>query len=163
IYYITAESFGAARAGPHLEIFRKKGVEVLLMHDRVDEWVMANLTEFEGKKLQSVAKGDLDLGKLEDETEKKEQEKEAGEFKELTEKIGKVLGEKVKGVRVTHRLTDSPACLVADPSAMSINLELLLKQAGHKVPETKPKLEVNPQHPLVQALKYESDEKRIVD
>ena len=163
IYYITADSFGAARSSPHLEIFRKKGVEVLLMHERIDEWVMASLTEFEGKKLQSVAKGDLDLGKLEDEAEKKEQEKEAGEFKELTEKIGKVLGEKVKGVRVTHRLTDSPACLVADPSAMSTNLERLLKAAGHKVPETKPTLEVNPHHPLVQALKYESDEKRFAD
>jgi molecular chaperone HtpG len=163
IYYITADSFGAARSSPHLEIFRKKGVEVLLLHDRIDEWVMAHLTEFEGKKLLSVAKGDLDLGKLEDEAEKKEQEKEAGEFKELTEKIGKVLGEKVKEVRVTHRLTDSPACLVADPSAMSTNLERMLKAAGHKVPETKPTLEVNPHHPLVQALKYESDEKRFAD
>jgi len=163
IYYITADSFGAARTSPHLEIFRKKGVEVLLMHDRVDEWVMANLTEFEGKKLSSVAKGDLDLGKLEDEAEKKEQEKEAGEFKELTDRIAKTLGDKVKEVRVTHRLTDSPACLVADSSAMSTNLERLLKAAGHKVPETRPTLEVNPQHPLVRALKYESDDKRFAD
>ena len=163
IYYITAESFGAARASPHLEIFRKKGVEVLLMHDRIDEWVTGSLTEFEGKKLQSVAKGDLDLGKLEDEAEKKEQEKQAGEFKELTDKIAKVLGEKITRVRVTHRLTDSPACLVADPSAMSTNLERMLKAAGHKVPETKPTLEVNPRHPLVQALKHESDEKRFAD
>jgi len=163
IYYITADSFGAARSSPHLEIFRKKGVEVLLLHDRIDEWVMANLTEFDGKKLQSVAKGDLDLGKLEDEAEKKEQEKEAGEFKELTDKIGKVLGEKVKEVRVTHRLTESPACLVADPAAMSTNLERMLKAAGHKVPETKPTLEVNPHHPLVRALKDESDEKRFAD
>ncbi len=163
IYYTTADSFGAARASPHLEIFRKKGVEVLLMHDRIDEWVMAHLTEFEGKKLQSVAKGDLDLGKLQDEAEKKEQEKEAGEFRELTEKIGKVLGEKVKEVRVTRRLTDSPACLVADSSAMSTNLERLLKAAGHKVPETKPTLEVNPHHPLVRALKHDSDEKRFAD
>jgi len=124
---------------------------------------MAHLTEFEGKKLQSVAKGDLDLGKLEDETEKKEQEKEADEFKELTGKIGKALGDKVKDVRVTHRLTDSPACLVADSSAMSANLERLLKQAGHKVPETRPTLEVNPHHPLVQALKHESDDKRFAD
>jgi len=163
IYYVTADSFGTARGSPHLEIFRKKGVEVLLMHDRVDEWVMANLTEFEGKKLQSVAKGDLDLGKLEDEAERKEQEKEAGELRELTQKIGKVLGETVSGVRVTHRLTDSPACLVADPSAMSTNLERLLKAAGHKVPETRPTLEVNPHHPLVQALKTEPDEKRFAD
>ena len=163
IYYITADTFGAARSSPHLEIFRKKGVEVLLMHDRVDEWAMAHLTEFEGKKLQSVAKGDLDLGKLEDEAEKKDQEKEADEFKELTGRIGNVLGEKVKSVRVTHRLTDSPACLVADSSAMSANLERLLKQAGHKVPETRPTLEVNPRHPLVQALKHESDDKRFAD
>ncbi len=163
IYYVTADSFGAARGSPHLEIFRKKGVEVLLMHDRVDEWVMANFTEFEGKKLQSVAKGELDLGKLENEAEKKEQEKEAGEFKELTDKIVKVLGEKVKEVRVTHRLTDSPACLIADPSAMSTNLERLLRAAGQQVPENKPTLEVNPQHPLVRALKHESDEKRFAD
>jgi len=163
IYYITADSFGAARGSPHLEIFRKKGVDVLLLHDRIDEWVMANLTEFEGKTLQSVAKGDLDLGKLEDDAEKKEQEKEAGEFKVLTDKIGKVVSDKVKEVRVTHRLTASPACLVTDPSAMSTNLERLLKTAGHKVPETKPTLEVNPQHPLVRALKHESDEKRFAD
>ena len=163
IYYITADSFGAARTSPHLEIFRKKGVEVVLMHDRVDEWVMANLTEFEGKQLQSVAKGDLDLGQLEDEAEKKEQEREASEFKELTDKIGKVLGDKIKDVRVTHRLTDSPACLVADPSAMSTNLERLLKAAGQQVPATKPTLEVNPHHPLVSALKHESDDKRFAD
>ena len=163
IYYITADSFGAARSSPHLEIFRKKGVEVLLMHDRVDEWVMANLAEFEGRKLQSVAKGDLDLGKLEDEAEKEAQEKEAGELKELTDKIAKVLGEKVKQVRVTHRLTDSPACLVADSMAMSTNLERLLKAAGHKVPDTQPTLEVNPHHPLVHALKSESDAKRFAD
>ncbi|MDQ6916573.1 MAG: molecular chaperone HtpG [Pseudomonadota bacterium] len=163
IYYITADTFGAARSSPHLEIFRKKGVEVVLLHDRIDEWVMANLTEFEGKKLQSVAKGDLDLGKLEDEAEKKEHEKEAGELKGLTDKIGKVLGEKVKEVRVTHRLTGSPACLIADLSAMSTNLERLMKAAGHKVPETRPTLEVNPHHPLVRALKDESDENRFAD
>jgi molecular chaperone HtpG len=163
IYYITADSFAAANSSPHLEIFRKKGVEVLLMYDRVDEWAMSNLTEFEGKKLQSVAKGDLDLGKLQDEAEKKEQEKEAGEFKELTDKIGKTLGEKVKEVRVTHRLTSSPACLVSDQWGMSMNLERLLKAAGQKVPDSKPILEVNPHHPLVQGLKYESDERRFSD
>jgi molecular chaperone HtpG len=163
IYYIIAESFGAAKSSPHLEIFRKKGVEVLLLHDRVDEWVMANLAEFDGRNLQSVAKGDLDLGKLEDEAEKKAQEKEAGELKPLTDRIAGVLGDKVKEVRVTHRLTDSPACLVSDSMAMSANLERLLKQAGHKVPETKPTLEVNPQHPLVRALESESDAKRFAD
>jgi len=163
IYYITADSFAAARSSPHLEIFRKKGVEVLLMYDRVDEWAMSNLTEFEGKKLQSVAKGNLDLGKLQDEDEKKEQEKEAGEFKELTDRIGKVLGDKVKEVRITHRLTSSPACLVSDQWGMSMNLERLLKAAGQKVPDTKPILEVNPHHPLVQGLKYEADERRFTD
>ena len=163
IYYITADSFAAAGSSPHLEIFRKKGVEVLLMYDRVDEWAMAHFTEFEGKELQSVAKGDLDLGKLQDEAEKKEQEKEAGEFKELTEKIGKTLGDKVKEVRITYRLTASPSCLVSDPSGMSMNLERLLKAAGQKVPGSKPILEVNPQHPLVQGLKHESDEKRFAD
>jgi molecular chaperone HtpG len=163
IYYVTADTFSAAKGSPHLEIFRKKGVEVLLMYDRVDEWAMANLTEFEGKKLQSVAKGDLDLGKLQDDADKKEQEKEAGEFKDLTEKIGKTLGDKVKEVRVTHRLTASPACLVSDQWGMSTNLERLLKAAGQKIPDSKPVLEVNPHHPLVQGLKYESDETRFSD
>jgi len=163
IYYITADSFAAARNSPHLEIFRKKGVEVLLMYDRVDEWVMSNLSEHEGKKLQSVAKGGLDLGKLQDENEKKEQEKEAGEFKDLTDKIAKTLGAKVKEVRVTHRLTGSPACLVSDEWGMSMNLERLLKAAGQKVPDIKPILEINPHHPLVQGLKYESDETRFSD
>ncbi|CAG0990510.1 partial molecular chaperone HtpG, partial [Rhodocyclaceae bacterium] len=119
IYYVTAETFNAAKNSPHLEIFRKKGIEVLLLSDRVDEWVVSHLTEFEGKPLVSVAKGGLDLGALADEAEKKEQEKEAGEFKELTDKIAGSLGERVKEVRVTHRLTDSPACLVADEHGMS--------------------------------------------
>jgi molecular chaperone HtpG len=163
IYYITGDSFAAASASPHLEIFRKKGVEVLLLYDRVDEWVVANLTEFEDKQLQSVAKGDLDLGKLQDEAEKREEEKQAGEFKELTDKIAKALGDRVKDVRVTHRLTSSPACLVSDSFGMSMNLERLLKAAGQKVPHVKPILEVNPQHPLVQGLKHESDEKRLSD
>jgi molecular chaperone HtpG len=163
IYYITGDSFAAASASPHLEIFRKKGVEVLLLYDRVDEWVVANLTEYEGRTLQSVAKGDLDLGKLEDEAEKKEEEKQVGEFKEVTERIAKALGEKVKEVRVSHRLTTSPACLVSDSFGMSMNLERLLKAVGQKVPHTKPILEVNPTHPLVQGLKYESDEKRLAD
>ena len=163
IYYITADSFAAAKNSPHLEIFRKKGVEVLLMYERVDEWVMSSLSEFEGKPLQSVAKGDLDLGKLQDESEKQEQEKEAGEFKELTDKIGKTLGQKVKEVRITHRLTSSPACLVSEQWGMSMNLERLLKAAGQKAPDVKPILEVNPHHPIVQGLKYEADETRFGD
>ncbi|MEK6708234.1 MAG: molecular chaperone HtpG [Pseudomonadota bacterium] len=155
IYYVTADNLKAARNSPHLEVFRKKGIEVLLLAERVDEWLAANLTEFESKSLQSVAKGSLDLGKLEDEAEKKEQEKEAGEYKELTEKIKGVLGEQVKDVRVTLRLTESPACLVADSHDMGGNLERLLKSAGQKVNHTKPILEINPHHPMVQRLKYE--------
>jgi molecular chaperone HtpG len=157
IYYITAETFNAAKNSPHLEIFRKKGIEVLLLTDRVDEWVVSHLTEFEGKQLVSVAKGDLDLGKLEDEAEKKEAEKDAGEFKELTEKIAKALGEKVREVRVTHRLTDSPACLVADEHGMSGNLARILKAAGQQAPEAKPVLEINPKHPVVLRLRYEEN------
>jgi molecular chaperone HtpG len=161
IYFVTADSLKGARSSPHLEIFRKKGIEVLLLFDRVDEWLVAHLTEFEGKHLQSVAKGSLDLGKLEDEAEKKEQDKEAGEYKELTEKIKGILGEQVKDVRVTLRLTESPACLVADSYDMSGNLERLLKSAGQKVNHTKPILEINPYHPMIQRLKYEED--RFVD
>ena len=155
IYYVTADSLKAARSSPHLEVFRKKGIEVLLLSERVDEWLVANLTEFEGKPLQSVAKGSLDLGKLEDEAEKKEQEKEADDYKELTGKIKSALGEQVKDVRVTLRLTESPACLVADSHDMSGNLERLLKSAGQKVSPTKPILEINPYHPMIQRLKSE--------
>ena len=155
IYYVTAESFLAAKNSPHLEVFRKKGIEVLLLAERVDEWLVSNLTEFEGKPLASVARGDLDLGKLEDEAEKKEQEKQAGEYKELTEKIKGALTERVKEVRVTLRLTSSPACLVSDQYDMGGNLARILKAAGQKVPESKPIMEINPGHPLVQRLKYE--------
>ncbi|MBE7421784.1 MAG: molecular chaperone HtpG [Zoogloeaceae bacterium] len=155
IYYVTADSFTAARHSPHLEIFRKKGIEVLLLSDRVDEWVLGHLQEFQGKALQSVAKGGLDLGKLEDATEKQAQEAQAGAFKELVEKIKASLGERVKDVRVTHRLTDSPACLVADEHDMGGNLARLLKAAGQKVPASQPILEINPDHPVVQRLKYE--------
>jgi molecular chaperone HtpG len=163
IYYVTAETFAAAKNSPHLEIFRKKGIEVLLLSDRVDEWALSFLTEFEGKPLQSVAKGGLDLGKLENEEEKKEQEKESGENKPLVDRIKNALGEKVKDVRVTHRLTDSPVCLVADEHDIGMHLERLLKAAGQKVPGTKPILEVNPHHPLVQKLKDEADESRFSD
>ncbi|MCJ7838354.1 MAG: molecular chaperone HtpG, partial [Burkholderiales bacterium] len=155
IYFVTADSFLAARNSPHLEVFRKKGIEVLLLAERVDEWLVSNLTEFEGKQLASVARGDLDLGKLEDEAEKKEQEKQAGEYKDLTDKIKGALGEQVKEVRVTLRLTSSPACLVSDQYDMGGNLARILKAAGQKVPESKPIMEINPSHPLVQRLKYE--------
>lgn len=163
IYYITADSFAAASHSPHLEIFRKKGIEVLLLSDRVDEWMLASLTEFEGKKLQSVAKGDLDLGKLEDEAEKEQQKKVEDDFKPLAEKIQQVLGDAVKEVRVTHRLTDSPACLVSGEHDISGNLERLLKAAGQKTPVTKPVLEINPQHNILQRLNTESDQARFDD
>jgi molecular chaperone HtpG len=155
IYYITADTFNAAKNSPHLEVFRKKGIEVLLLSARVDEWVVGSLPEFEGKQLASVAKGGLDLGKLEDEAEKQEQEKQASEHKELTEKIKSSLTERVKEVRVTHRLTDSPACLVADEHDIGGNMARMLKAAGQKVPATKPILEINPNHPVVIRLKEE--------
>jgi molecular chaperone HtpG len=163
IYYITADSFAAAKHSPHLEIFRKKGIEVLLMSDRVDEWLLGSLAEFEGKKLQSVAKGDLDLGKLEDESEKEQQKKVEDEFKSLIERIQAALGESVKEVRVTHRLTDSPACLVSGDNELSGNLERMLKAAGQATPDSKPVLEINPQHALVGKLNAETSEDRFSD
>ncbi len=158
IYYVTADSYSAAKNSPHLEIFRKKGVEVLLMADRVDEWMLSFLTEFEGKELVSVAKGGLDLGKLEDEAEKKEHEETETQYKELVEKMKTALADKAKDVRVTFRLTDSPACLVADEHELSANLVRMLKAAGQNAPESKPILEINPNHPLVTRLKYEDAE-----
>jgi molecular chaperone HtpG len=165
IYYITADSIAAAKHSPHLEIFKKKGVEVLLLHDRVDEWMIGGLTEFEGKSLQSVAKGELDLGALADEPakEKEEEAREEGEFKDVTDRIGTALGEKVKSVRITHRLTESASCLVREQYDMSLNLERMLKAAGQPVPEGKPILEVNPHHPIVRSLQREGDETRFAD
>jgi molecular chaperone HtpG len=155
IYYVTAETFLAAKNSPHLEIFRKRGIEVLLLSERVDEWLVANLADYEGKPLASVAKGALDLGKIETEDEKKEQEKQAGEYKELLAKLKDALGGKVKEARVTSRLTQSPACLVADEHDMGGNLARILKAAGQKVPQAQPILEINPAHPMVQRLKEE--------
>lgn len=157
IYYVTADSLKAAKNSPHLEVFRKKGIEVLLLSDRIDEWLVNSLTEFEGKQLQSVAKGGLDLGDLEDESEKEQREKEASAYQELIEKMKSVLEEQVKDVRVTFRLTESPACLVADTYDMGGNLERLLKSAGQKISHTKPILEINPYHPMVMKLKTEMD------
>ncbi len=156
IYYITADSFNAAKNSPHLEVFRKKGIEVLLLSARVDEWVVGSLTEFKEKQLVSVAKGGLDLGSLEDEAEKQDQEKQATEYKELTDRIKASLDGRVKEVRITHRLTDSPACLVADENDMSGNMARMLKAAGQKIPESQPFLEINPQHPVVMRLKDET-------
>lgn len=155
IYYVTADTYLTAKNSPHLEIFRKKGVEVLLLTDRVDEWMLSFLTEFEGKELASVAKGGLDLGKLEDEAEKKQHEETETSYKDLVEKMKATLADKAKDVRVTFRLTDSPACLVADEHDMSGNLARMLKAAGQAAPESKPILEINPDHALVQRLKYE--------
>lgn len=155
IYYVTADSYAAARNSPHLEIFRKKGVEVLLLTDRVDEWMLSFLNDFEGKELHSVAKGGLDLGKLEDEAEKKEHAETETQYQELVGKMKEALADKAKDVRVTFRLTDSPACLVADEHELSGNLLRMLKAAGQAAPESKPILEINPQHLLVTRLKYE--------
>jgi molecular chaperone HtpG len=163
IYFITAESFAAAKNSPHLEVFRKKGIEVLLLTDRVDEWLVNSLTEFDGKQLQSVAKGDLDLGELEDEAEKQAQEETSKNFEDLVARVKTTLDDKVKEVRITHRLTDSPACLVSDSYDMSQNLERMLKAAGQQVAGTKPILELNPEHPMVAKLKDESDETRFND
>lgn len=155
IFYATGESYNAAKNSPHLEIFRKKGIEVLLLTDRVDEWMLSYLEEFEGKELASVAKGDLDLGQLEDEAEKKQHQETEDQYKELVGKMQTALADKAKEVRITFRLTDSPACLVADENELSGNLLRMLKAAGQNAPDAKPILEINPDHPLVQRLKYE--------
>jgi molecular chaperone HtpG len=163
IYFITADGFAAAKNSPHLEIFRKLGVEVLLLHDRIDEWVVSTLTEFEGKPLQSIAKGGLDLSALGDEAAKKEEEQQAEEHKGLIERMQSVLSDRASAVRVTHRLTDSPACLVSDEHGMSTNLERMLKAAGQNVPTSKPVLEINPGHPIVRRLGDETDERKFAD
>jgi len=158
IYFVTADSFAAAKNSPHLEVFKKKGIEVLILAEPVDEWWLGQVEEFDGRKLQSVAKGDLDLGVFADEAEKKEQEKVADELKPLVERIKTALGDKVREVRVTHRLVDSPACLVVDENELSGNLERMLKAAGQKVPATKPILEINPAHAVIGKLKVSADE-----
>ncbi|MBF0454414.1 MAG: molecular chaperone HtpG [Magnetococcales bacterium] len=163
IYYVSGESYAAAKNSPHLEVFKKKGIEVLLLSDRVDEWLTSHLTEFDGKPLQSVAKGGLDLGKLEDEEEKKDREKVENDFKGLVERVKKALDERVKEVRITNRLTDSPACLVGGEHDMSATMERIMKEAGQQVGATQRILELNPTHPLVLRLNDETDEKRFAD
>lgn len=155
IYYITAESYAAASHSPHLEQFRKKGIEVLLMYERVDEWMMSHLNEYDGKQLVSVAKGDLDLGDLEDKEEKKKIKQAEKEYKDLVKRMQDTLDDKVKEVRISHRLTDSPSCLVVEQHDMAVSMQKLLKQAGHALPESKPILEINPDHPLVKRLRDE--------
>ncbi|MDH3870607.1 MAG: molecular chaperone HtpG [Gammaproteobacteria bacterium] len=158
IFYVTADSFAAAKNSPHLEVFRRKGIEVLLLSDRVDEWLVSHLTEFDGKLLASVAKGELDLDKLADEAEKEAAKKTEDEFSDLVGRMQKVLEERVKEVRVSRRLTDSPSCLVTDENEMAVHMQRMLKQAGHAVPASKPILEINPEHILVSRLKDVADE-----
>ena len=160
IYYVTADSFTATKNSPHLEIFRTKGIEVLLLADRVDEWLVSNFTEYEGKQLQSVAKGDLDLGELADKKPKTKQKKTAGEFESVIKQMKEILGDKVKDIRLTNRLTDSPACLVADEFDMSGHLQRIMQQAGQQIPGAKPILELNAKHKLTKKLKDETDKKR---
>ena len=152
IYYITADSLAAAKSSPQLEIFRKKGIEVLLLIDRVDEWMLSHLYEFDGKPLQSVAKGSVDLGKLQDESEKKQAEEAATAFKPMLDRLKASLKDRAKDVRVTTRLVDSPACLVVEEGDMSGHLARLLKQAGQDAPKSLPTLEVNVEHALVKKL-----------
>nr|VFK36705.1 MAG: molecular chaperone HtpG [Candidatus Kentron sp. SD]VFK40250.1 MAG: molecular chaperone HtpG [Candidatus Kentron sp. SD] len=163
IYYITADSLATAKSSPHLEVFRKKGLEVLLLTAEIDEWVINHLMEYGKKPLRSVAKGALDLGKLDDEEEKEQTKKADDEYKDLTKRIQDALGEQVKEVRVTHRLTSSPACLVADEHSMGKHVERLLKSAGQSIPTMRPTMEINPEHPIMQHLKQENDEARISD
>ncbi|PTB82461.1 molecular chaperone HtpG, partial [Pseudidiomarina aestuarii] len=150
IYYIVADSYEAARDNPALEIFRKKDIEVLLLSERIDEWLMSHLSEYKEKSFQAVTRGDLDLGELEDSADKEQQEAAEKAFAEHTERFAKALGDKVKSVRVTNRLTASPACIVTDSNDMSTQMAKLMEAAGQKVPETKYIFEINPEHTLVQ-------------
>ena len=161
IYYIAADSHSAAKNSPHQEIFRKKGIEVLLLSDRVDEWLTSNLSEYEGKKLQSVAKGELDLG--DDETSEKELEKKAKSSEKLIKRMKDALADRVEDVRVTNRLTDSPACIVLNEQDMAMHMQRILKEAGHEMPSSKPTLEINPDHPIVKKLDAEKSKKKFAD
>ena len=158
IYYVIADSYTTAKSSPHLEIFKKKGIEVLLLSEPIDEWVTTHLSEFDGKKLQSVNKGELDLGDIQDEKEKKKSEKKSKAHIDLVKHIKEVLDEKVKEVRVTSRLTTSPACLVSDDNDMGRHLEQILKASGQSIPGAKPILEINPDHPIIQKIIVEKDD-----
>lgn len=160
IYYLTADSYAAASQSPHLELFRKKGVEVLLLTDRLDEWLMTHLTEFEGKSFQHIAKGDLDLGALETEEDKQAEEKLQEESQPLLERLKRILGDKVSDVKVGHRLTDSSACLVRSQFDLGPAMRQLLEASGQKLPDAKPTLEINPQHPLIGRLQASADDSR---
>ncbi len=160
IYYITGDNFSAAKSSPHLEVFRKKGIEVLILSDRIDEWMMGYLNEYDGKQFQDVARGDLDLGEVETEEDKKHKEEAAAEHKDLLERIKKALDDRVQEVRVTNRLTDSPACLVVGDFDMGAQMKKIMEAAGQKVPDSKPIFEINVDHPLVQRLESEKGEER---
>lgn len=163
IFYLVGENFATASHSPHLEVFRKKGIEVLLLHDRIDEWMMGNLMEFDGKQFQDIAKGDLDLGQLDSEEDKQEQKKLEEESEGLVERIKGVLEQKVDEVRITHRLTDSPACLVVGAHDMGAQMRQIMEAAGQHVPDNKPIFEINPNHSLIQRLDQEPDEDRFAD
>lgn len=163
IFYIAAENFNTAKSSPHLEVFRKKGIEVLLLSDRIDEWLMSHLSEFDGKSFQDVGKGELDLGKLDSEEEKQAQEKVAEQLKPLLERVKTALDDQVAEVRITHRLTESPACVVVAEHDMGAQMRRILEAAGQQLPETKPIFELNPEHPLVKKLEQESSETRFAD
>jgi len=163
IFYTVAENYKTAKNSPHLEVFRKKGIEVILMYDRVDDWMVSSLQEFDGKHLQDVAKGDLDLGELDSEEEKKDKEESAKALEGLLERTKKILAEQVQDVRITHRLTDSPACLVVGEYDMGAQMQRIMEAAGQSMPSSKPTLELNPEHPLVKKLDQESDEDRFAD
>lgn len=160
IYYITGDNFSAAKSSPHLEVFRKKGIEVLILSDRIDEWMMGYLNEYDGKQFQDVARGDLDLGEVETEEDKKHKEEAAEEHKDLLERIKKALDDRVQEVRVTNRLTDSPACLVVGDFDVGAQMKKIMEAAGQKVPDSKPIFEINVDHPLVQRLESEKGEER---
>lgn len=161
IYYVAADTYAAAKNSPHLEIFRKKGIEVLLLSDRVDEWLTAHLMEYDGKRLQSVAKGELDLGT--DEESEKALEKKAKGAEKLLQRMKDALQDRVEDVRVTGRLTDSPACIVLNEQDMAMHMQRILKEAGHDLPSSKPILEINPDHPIVKKLKAEKSKKKFAD
>jgi molecular chaperone HtpG len=163
IYYVTAETYAAGMSSPHMEIFRKKGIEVLVLSDRIDGWMISYLTDFEGKHLQDITKGELDLGEMDAEEDKKQKEEASKTYESLLTQIKELLSDKVDDVRVTNRLTDSPACLVAGAHDMDAQMKKIMEAAGQQVPESKPSFEVNPEHPLVKLLNEEQNDERFND
>jgi molecular chaperone HtpG len=163
IYYVSAETYAAGISSPHMEIFRKKGVEVLVLSDRIDGWMISYLSDFEGKHLQDITKGELDLGDIEAEEDKKQKEEASKTYESLLKQIKELLAEKVDDVRITNRLTDSPACLVSGAHDMDAQMKKIMEAAGQPVPDSKPSFEINPEHPLVKLLNTETDDERFND